>query len=141
MWRMLWPILLVVTANTIYNVCAKSTPETVNGFASLTISYAVAAACSLVMLRLTGGQGNWVAEFGRTNWTAWVLGAAIVGLEFGFICVYRAGWKLSAGNLTASIALACVLLLVGCVLYRETITLRQLAGVALCALGMVMMAK
>lgn len=40
MWNMLWPILAV--SNTVYNICSKSPPKTVNGFASLSITYAVA---------------------------------------------------------------------------------------------------
>ena len=27
MWNLLWPMLMVVGANTVYNICAKSTPE------------------------------------------------------------------------------------------------------------------
>ena len=26
MWNLLWPMLMVVGANTVYNICAKSTP-------------------------------------------------------------------------------------------------------------------
>ena len=46
MWSMIWPILIVVGANTFYHICAKSTPEGVNAFASLTITYLVGAAFS-----------------------------------------------------------------------------------------------
>lgn len=68
-------------------------------------------------------------------------GAAIVGLEFGYICIYRAGWKISLGNLAASITLACVLIFVGVLLYKETIPVKQLAGIALCITGMILIAK
>ncbi len=40
------------------------------------------------------------------------------------------------GNLTASITLSCVLLAVGVLLYGETLTLRQAAGLAVCGLGL-----
>ena len=33
MWNLLWPMLMVVGANTVYNICAKSTPEKLNSFA------------------------------------------------------------------------------------------------------------
>ena len=69
------------------------------------------------------------------------LGLAIVGLEFGFLCVCRAGWKISTGNLTASITLSCVLLAVGVLLYGETLTLRQITGMAVCGLGLFLMTK
>ena len=37
MWQMLWPVLVVVGANTIYHISAKSTPEGFNPFASLVL--------------------------------------------------------------------------------------------------------
>ena len=61
MWSMLWPILLVVVGNTFYNICAKSTPGSVNGFASLTISYLVAGVCALItMIGTCGLRLLWV---------------------------------------------------------------------------------
>ena len=60
---MIWPMLIVITANTFYNVCAKSTPQGVNSFASLTITYLIAAAASLIMFFVTGEQKNKWQEF------------------------------------------------------------------------------
>ena len=134
MWSMIWPILIVVGANTFYHICAKSTPENANAFASLAITYGVGAVLSIVMFYLTGARGL-AGELGKTNWTAWVLGIAVVGLEFGNICLYRAGWKVSVGSLIANITLACVLLAVGLLLYHETVTLRQGLGVLVCLAG------
>ena len=134
MWSMIWPILIVVGANTFYHICAKSTPENANAFASLAITYGVGAVLSIVMFYLTGARGL-AGELGKTNWTAWVLGIAVVGLEIGNICLSRAGWKVSVGSLIANITLACVLLAVGLLLYHETITLRQGLGVLVCLAG------
>lgn len=55
MWNLLWPMLMVVGANTVYNICAKSTPEKLNSFAALTINYGVAAALSLLLFFVTTG--------------------------------------------------------------------------------------
>ena len=134
MWSMIWPILIVVGANTFYHICAKSTPENANAFASLAITYGVGAVLSIVMFYLTGARGL-AGELGKTNWTAWVLGIAVVGLEFGNICLYRAGWKVSVGSLIANITLACVLLAVGLLVYHETVSLRQGLGVLVCLAG------
>ena len=70
MWSMIWPIVLVVGANTFYNICTKSTPSNVDTFASLSITYAVAAVLSVVMFYLTSEHKNIMVEFGKTNWTA-----------------------------------------------------------------------
>ena len=134
MWSMIWPIALVVGVNVFYHITTKSTPEGVNAFASLTITYLVRAAFSAAAFYLMGNRG-FIGELGKTNWTAWALGAIIVGLEFGTICVYRAGWKISVASLVMNIALACVLLAVGLLVYHETVSLRQGLGVLVCLAG------
>ena len=114
MWNLLWPMLMVVGANTVYNICAKSTPEKLNSFAALTINYGVAAALSLLLFFVTtGGEKNLIQEIGKTNWAPVVMGLSVVGLELGYILIYRAGWKVSVASLVANLALACILVLVG----------------------------
>ncbi len=141
MWNMLWPIVMIVAANTVYNISAKSTPVGINSFASLAVSYLVAMVCSLGMYFITSEQKNFVVELSKANWTTYALGVAIVGLEFGFLCAYRVGWKISMASLFASISLACVLLLVGVLLYKELLSLRQILGMAVCAIGLILIAK
>lgn len=141
MWKLLWPILVVVAANTAYNISTKSMPASINSFASLTVSYFVAMVCAAVLYFTTGEQKNIAEELAKTNWTTYALGIAIVGLEYGFICVYRAGWKISTASLVASITLACVLLIVGLLFYKETLSLRQVVGMAVCALGLFLIIK
>jgi uncharacterized membrane protein len=141
MWNMLWPILIVVGANTFYNISAKSTPEGINAFASLAVTYLVAMLCSVGMFFVTGEQKNLALELTKANWATYILGIAIVGLEYGFICIYRAGWKIGVASLFASIALACVLLLVGIFLYKEALSLRQYIGIGVCMVGLILIMK
>jgi len=137
----LWPILIVVGANTLYNIVAKSTPANVNTFASLVITYTVAAVLSLILFFTTSQTKNFAEEFSKINWTSIVFGFSILALEFGYINVYRTGWKVSTGSLVANITLACVLLLVGLLFYKETVSLRQLIGMILCAGGLFLISK
>ena len=141
MWNMLWPVLVVVGANTIYNISTKSTPANVNAFASLAMTYVMAALSSVVLFFLTSDSKNLLAELAKTNWTAYALGVAIIGLEFGYICIYRAGWKIGVASLVANISLACVLLVVGYFFYKEVITLKQLLGMGVCAIGLILIVK
>ncbi|MBQ8690283.1 MAG: EamA family transporter [Phascolarctobacterium sp.] len=141
MWNMLWPLLIVVGANTIYNISTKSTPANVNAFASLAMTYVMAALSSVVLFFLTSDSKNLLAELAKTNWTAYALGVAIIGLEFGYICIYRAGWKIGVASLVANISLACVLLVVGYFFYKEVITLKQLLGMGVCAIGLMLIVK
>ena len=141
MWNMIWPLLIVIGANTIYNISTKSTPSDVNAFASLATSYFIAMLGSVVMFFLTSDSKNLLVEISKTNWSALALGIAIVGLEFGYICIYRAGWKIGVASLVANISLACVLLLIGLFVYKEVITLKQLLGMGICAVGLMLIVK
>lgn len=138
MWNMLWPLLLIVGSNCFYHICAKSMPAEVNPFASLTVTYLVGALLSALLFLFSAGFSRVGTELAKTNWTALVLGIAIVGLEAGFVFLYRAGWKVSSGALVANICLAVALLFIGWLLYKENISPRQLLGVALCCAGLLL---
>lgn len=93
MWNYLWPVLVVIGANTFYNIAAKSTPQNVNSFASLVVTYLVAAFLAMVLFFITSPNKNLMSEFSKINWTSIVFGIAIVALEFGYINLYRAVGK------------------------------------------------
>ena len=139
MWSMLYPMLIIVLSNVLYNICTKSTPSEVNAFATLSVTYLIAAAVSFATFFITSRDKNILAEFGKTNWTTFVLGVVIVGLELGYILAYRNGWAMKTASVTANITLAVVLIFVSMIFYKETITLKQIAGIVLCAGGLVLM--
>lgn len=136
MFNMIWPLLLIVGSNCIYNICTKSIPENANTFGALTVTYLVSAGISLIIFLISAGPANAVGQLSKINWSSFVLAASIIGLEAGYVFLYRAGWKVSNGALTANICLAVALLVIGFLLYRETVSLRQLVGVAVCGLGL-----
>ena len=141
MWNMLWPLLLIVGSNTFYHICAKSMPEEAHTFGALTVTYLIGAALSAAVFITSVRPANVLTELHKLNWAPFVLGLAIVGLEAGNVFLYRAGWKVSVGSVVCNISLAVVLLFVGCFLFREQITARQLVGVAVCALGLYLITK
>lgn len=136
-----WPIILIVGSNVCYHISAKSMPESINPLASLGITYLIGAASVIVLYFLTSPVKNLATEYGNLNWTAFILGIAIVGLEFGSISMYKVGWNISMGSLVASIALAVILILIGILLYKETITIQKIIGVGLCIAGLILINK
>ena len=136
MFSYIWPIALVIGSNIIYQICAKSVPEGMNPFASLTVTYLVAAALSAVMFFVLEGGGSLLKEYGKLNWAPFVLGLVIVGLEVGWIYAYKAGWPVSTGFIVQSAILAVALLAVGYFLYHEALTWNKLVGIAICLVGL-----
>ncbi len=133
----IWPIALIVLSNTIYQICAKSVPEGMNPFASLTVTYLVGALASAVLYYVSGSRGNLMKEYGKLNWAPFILGIVIVGLEAGWIYAYKAGWQVSTGFIVQSAFLAAVLMVTGYLIYHEALTWNKIVGVAVCLIGLV----
>ena len=133
---MYWPILLAVGSDVVYQIAAKGTPQNLNPFASLTITYLIAAAASAAIYFAMSKGGNIFHEWGHANWTMFLLGFAIVGLEGGYIYLYKVGWSISTGQIIASILLAFALLVIGLIFYHEAITWTKVLGIAICMLGL-----
>lgn len=133
----LWPVVLVVFANTMYQVCAKSLPASIDPFASLTVTYAVAAAVSGILFFAMNRDGSLLAEYGKLNWAPFVFGLILISLETGFIFAYRAGWQVSTLSIVQSAFVAVALIGVGFLLYHEAITWNKLLGIVICLVGLV----
>ncbi len=132
-----WPIALVVLSNVVYQICAKSVPGEMNPFASLTVTYLVAAAASAVLFFLIGQNDSLIKEYAKLNWAPFVLGIVIIGLEAGWLYAYKAGWQVSTAFIVQSAFLASVLLFVGFFLYHESLTWNKLVGVVICLIGLI----
>lgn len=77
-----------------------------------------------------------IQELQKTNWAPFVLGLVIVGLEVGYIYAYKAGWPVSTAQIVQSAVLAVILIFVGYLLYKESITWTKLAGILVCLVGL-----
>ena len=138
MWKLIWPILIVILSNTFYNICMKSIPSDVNAFGALMVTYLVAAIISGIIFVFAVGPSNVGVELSKINWTSIILALAIVGLEVGYVFVYRAGWTVSTASVVANIGLACVLLVVGYFLYKENVSFNQILGIFVCMVGLIL---
>ncbi len=136
MFNYIWPIAMVLLSNVVYQICAKSVPGDINPFASLTVTYLIGAAVTAVIYCFTG-EGGVMREFSKLNWSSYVLGLVIVGLEVGTIYAYKAGWQISMLSIVQSAFLAVLLIFVGFLLYHEALTWNKLVGIAICLVGLV----
>lgn len=141
MFEYVWPMLVVILCSVFYNITAKSTPENANPLFVIVITYIVGAIVSMILYLSVPSEKNIMTEVSKLNWTSFVLGISIVGLEVGNIYMYRAGWNISIGSLVANIILAIILVIVGVLFYKEQINLYKVIGIAFCLLGLVLINK
>lgn len=136
MFSYIWPLGLVVLSNVFYQICAKAVPDKMNPFASLTITYVIGALAALIMYFVLNKDGNIIQEYQKVNWAPFVLGLDIVGLEVGYIYAYKAGWPVSVAQIVQAAVLAVILIFVGYMLYKESITWNKIVGIVVCLAGL-----
>ena len=130
------PIIVIVLSNVFYHICAKLAPARANTFAALTITYLVGAVVSAVLYFFSNNGGNLLVEYRNINWSTWVMGIAIIGLEAGYVYLYRSGWDISIAQLVCSSLLAICLIVVGLVFFREHLTTNKIIGIIICMIGL-----
>lgn len=132
----IWPLALVIASNVMYQVCAKSVPGELNPFISLTVTYSLGAVLSLVLFFVLNRNADIVAEYRKMNWTSFLMGLSVVGLEVGYIYTYKAGWPLSTVQIIQAAILAIILIFVGYFAFKESFTWNKIAGIFVCVAGL-----
>ena len=94
MFLFYFSISLAIASSALYHFVAKSTPSNVNFTVSLLVTYAIAFAVTLLGFFFFPVRGGIMTEVKQLNWASVGLAIAIVGIEFGFLLTYRAGWNL-----------------------------------------------
>lgn len=131
------PVLIVVAANVTYDISSKSIPDGLNAYAGITITYAVLAIFNFLVFKIMNPEIPIIVEWAQINWAVVLLAFTSIGLESGYIFLYRAGWNISLGGMVCNTLLAVCMLLVGLFLFSEAVSLRQFLGIILCVAGLI----
>jgi len=89
MFLFYFSIILAICSSALYHFVAKSTPANVNFTVSLLITYGVAFIVTLFTFVFFPVQDGMTVELKKLNWASIGLAIAVVGIEFGFLLVYR----------------------------------------------------
>jgi len=130
------PIALVVLSSVCYHVSQKSTPSGLNPIVALIVTYVTASVVSILSYFVFVPKSDLVA-----NWASLLLGFTVVGLELGFLLAYRAGWNISIAGLLSNTLVALMLIPVGLLLFKETISLTSVIGVVICITGLIFVSR
>jgi drug/metabolite transporter (DMT)-like permease len=131
---------VVITSIVVYQICMKVIPQGVNPVSALLTFYLSALVCTLIaapLFRLQEGMFS-LTQF---SWPAVLVGVAIVGIEFGYLLMYRSGWTLSAAPLIGMGSAAVILAVIGFVWFQEAVSVRHIGGVALCLSGLYLLSS
>jgi uncharacterized membrane protein len=129
-------LALAIVCTVGYHLVLKLTPAGVNPLLSLLVTYALVTALFGAILLVAPGGFEWKQEVRQINWTALALAAVIVGLDLGFLFLYRSGFEVSLGALVTQSAAAMLLLVIGVAVFREKLSAANAAGLVLCLVGL-----
>jgi multidrug transporter EmrE-like cation transporter len=127
---------LAIACTVGYHLVLKLTPAGVNPLLSLLVTYALVTLLFGGLLLASPGGFEWKHEARELNWTAIALAFAIVGLDLGFLFLYRSGFAVSLGALVTQSAAAMLLLVIGVAVFREKLSAANAVGLVLCLAGL-----
>lgn len=139
MFLFTFSITLAILSSALYHFSAKSAPANVNFSVSLLVTYAVAFLVTLVTVFFFPAPNGILAELKQLNWATLLMAVAIVGIEFGFLLCYRAGWDLGIAAVAVNVVASLLLLPVAILLFKDKVSWVNLAGIVVCVIGLVML--
>lgn len=132
-------VLIVICSLIMYHISQKNIPSGANPFFILMAIYAIALALSSVLFFSTPRSEGIAGAASHTNWAVVLLGLSIVGLEIGYLLAYRYGWNVSTAALLSNTCATMLLVPIGLLFFKETHSLVNYAGIAICIVGIIMM--
>ncbi|WKZ36452.1 MAG: hypothetical protein QY332_00755 [Anaerolineales bacterium] len=138
MFLFYFSISLAIASSAFYHFVAKSTPHNINFTVSLLVTYAVAFAVTLFGFFFYPTT-NIVSDLKQLNWASIGLAIAIVGIEFGFLLVYRSGWNLGIAAVLVNVVASLILVPVAILVFKDKLTWINIAGIFVCLFGLLML--
>jgi multidrug transporter EmrE-like cation transporter len=139
MFLFYFSITLAILSSALYHFSAKSMPSNINFAISLVVTYSVALGITLITMFLFSSEDGIVFELKQVNWSSFLLAVAIVGIEFGFLLTYRAGWEMGIAAVLVNVIASLILVPVAIFIFKDRISLINVLGILVCLAGLVML--
>jgi drug/metabolite transporter (DMT)-like permease len=131
-------IILALLSSLFYHIFIKFTPVDANPMLSLVMTYLTSAILCVILLLFFPLKADLSGELRRLNWASFALALALVGLEVGFILVYRSGWNISTAALVVNVAVTILLIPIGLALFSEKLSVVNIMGILVSIAGLIM---
>jgi len=132
-------ITLTICCSVLYHLSQKEIPANVNPAVSLIVAYVLSLVlCGILLYFLWPEEGLGSALL-RLNWASYILPISIVGLEVGFLLVYRSGWNIGIAAVLVNVAASLILVPVAIWFFRDKLSVVNIVGILVCLAGLVML--
>ncbi|MBI3169883.1 MAG: hypothetical protein HYZ22_15480 [Chloroflexi bacterium] len=138
MFLFYFSITLAIASSAFYHFVAKSTPANVNFTVSLLVTYGVAFTLTLFTFFFFPTKSV-MGELKLLNWASIGLAVAVMGIEFGYLLMYRAGWNLGIAAVLVTVLASLILMPVAIFVFKDKISWINITGILVCLVGLVML--
>jgi len=139
MFLFYFSITLAIASSALYHFSQKSTPVEVNPAVAIMATYAVALVLTAILAFFIPTRIGFLAELKQLNWASYLLAFSIVGLEVGFLLVYRAGWNVGIAAVLVNVVASLILVPVALVVFKQHLSWINIIGILVCLAGLVML--
>lgn len=134
--QLLFP--LIILGVLLYSVCQKSIPKEANAMFVIASAYFIAFIISIIFFLTQGNLRKEISSFGNQKWLPIILlGLSLPMVEFGFLFIYRYGWKISTAAAITNSSTLIGLALIGALWYKEELSAVNLIGIGLAVVGII----
>ena len=131
MFLFYFSITLAICSSALYHFSAKSVPSNIN--------FAISLVVTIITTLLFPAENGLAFELKQLNWSSFLLAIAIVGIEFGFLLTYRAGWNLGIAAVLVNVVASLILVPVAILFFKDKVSWINIAGILICLVGLVML--
>ncbi len=131
--------ILIVAGLVVYQLAQKSTDQNTNPFVVVIMAYLIGIAACVAGYFLFPRQDAELMPMMKTvSWSALGIGLGAAAIEIGFMLAYRAGWNVSLLPISVNVISAAMLIAIGLIVFKESLSLEKVAGLVLCIAGFIL---
>lgn len=139
MFLFYFSITLAIFASALYHFSAKSIPSDMDFTIALIVTYAIALGITVIIAALLPTGSGFASELQKLNWSNYLLAISIVGIEFGFLLIYRSGWNLGIAAVLTNVVASLLLVPVAIFVFKDRLNWVNVAGMLVCLVGLIML--
>ena len=136
-----FPLVLTISGNILYHVSQKSVPKTAHPLVTLMLAYAVGIFICAVGLVLYPTGKPFLSSLKEANWAVCAIGLGATAVEVGYLLAYRVGWNVSIAPVLTAVTMTLLLIPIGLLIFREHLSAWNVLGIALCVVGLALIAR
>ncbi len=139
MTLLFFSIMLAVCSTALYHFSQKQIPAGVNPVVSVIVTYVLSLILCFLLLYFLPPKDGILQAVKQLNWASYVLALPLVGLEVGFLLVYRSGWNIGLAAVLVNVAASLILIPVALLVFKDELSWVNILGILVCLAGLVML--